>query len=93
MYTSEPGQPTNENEDDDRESIKEKDAKGVSVGEIKNNSGEEAGFKDTSENVFDNEDTDEKSEKPENTNEKPEKAEDTDSLQQEINIIESETTQ
>jgi hypothetical protein len=36
---------------------------------------EEAGCKDTSENVLDDEDTDEK---PENTDEKPEKAEDTD---------------
>jgi hypothetical protein len=38
---------TNENEDYDRESIKEKDAEGVSDREIKNSSGEEAGFKDT----------------------------------------------
>ena len=38
---------TNENEDDDGESIKEKDAEGVSDNEIKNSSREEAGFKDT----------------------------------------------
>jgi FlaA1/EpsC-like NDP-sugar epimerase len=44
------------------------------------------GFKDTSENVLDDEDTDEKSEKPEKPNEKPEKAEDTDSLQQEMSV-------